>query len=496
MTPRTLVRMTLALERRPELGAPSRPCRCWWAAPACSRGLQQYAARVYGPVMATGLAVFLPRRRELLGPQRHHPHPRLRRERRSAQLARSRALRRAGDEPRLRRGRADAPGGLGRQRSIQPGLSGSYRKKARPSLIDLAEARPTLVPGEPPAPARPSSPAKGLHPVSRLAFRHRNHGVPRRAALARLPGLGALLALQAHFVRPNYFAADFALFPTWPVIEQRAGARPVRRHDGGPCCCPKLCRARGRDDVGPGAPGSLGGPLARDRRMLLETLVLGPARAGDDGACNRPPSSRSWAGRHAGWRAQRRDDGSVPWSEIARRPPLHTALGLGAGPMRIRGLAGGPCCGSAPGDRPVPRRRSPGPHGADLAGPLPASAPRHARGTRRAADADARPRALCREGNRGRRSGPPRDATTRLLESPALAGFHRAALPAPATAPVVRSGLRGGARPPRPFRGQRRGGGRRRCRARRSWRCLRPPRGQGRTCWLAKARPARKAEAA
>ncbi len=30
---------------------------------------------------------------------------------------------------------------------------------------------------------------------------------------------GLLLALQAHFIRPEYFTEQFSLFPTWPVMD-------------------------------------------------------------------------------------------------------------------------------------------------------------------------------------------------------------------------------------------------------------------------------------
>ena len=36
---------------------------------------------------------------------------------------------------------------------------------------------------------------------------------------------GLALSLQAQFIRPEYFAEDFQLFPTWPVIDaERARA--------------------------------------------------------------------------------------------------------------------------------------------------------------------------------------------------------------------------------------------------------------------------------
>ena len=52
--------------------------------------------------------------------------------------------------------------------------------------------------------------------------------------------LGLLLALQAHFLRPDYFPQAFALFPTWPVFDPE---RAVRLFVGtmGVLVAPKLC---------------------------------------------------------------------------------------------------------------------------------------------------------------------------------------------------------------------------------------------------------------
>ena len=49
--------------------------------------MQQFAGRVYGPVIADGPCRLARARRQLLGPQRHHPHQRLRRSRAACRTA-------------------------------------------------------------------------------------------------------------------------------------------------------------------------------------------------------------------------------------------------------------------------------------------------------------------------------------------------------------------------------------------------------------------------
>ena len=70
--------------------------------------VQQFAARIAGPVIAAGPQRLDGPRRQLLGPQRDHPHARLRRPLRPAGPARQAAVRRPHPQPRFRRGGADA----------------------------------------------------------------------------------------------------------------------------------------------------------------------------------------------------------------------------------------------------------------------------------------------------------------------------------------------------------------------------------------------------
>ena len=148
MTGETLVRLAGAMERHPDVGLIQTLPIITGATTLFAR-VQQFAGRVYGPLIAHGHRLVARRRGQLLGPQRDHPHPRLRRAGGAAGTGRAQAVRRADHEPRLRRGRADAARRLGgahgarRARQLRGGAADADRPRG---------ARPALVPGQSAAP--------------------------------------------------------------------------------------------------------------------------------------------------------------------------------------------------------------------------------------------------------------------------------------------------------------------------------------------------------
>ncbi|REG84282.1 membrane glycosyltransferase [Marinomonas pollencensis] len=140
-----------------------------------------------------------------------------------------------------------------------------------------------------------------------------------------LIAVGFALAVQAHFVRPEYFSNP-SLFPTWPVFDfQKAlllfelsmalvlapkvyGWLSAMVH-------PKRCLA-------------FGGPILLTLDTLLEVLLS---------ALYAPILMFSQflvvfdvlKGRDSGWKPQSRDDGATPWKTVARAHLSHTLLGAG-----------------------------------------------------------------------------------------------------------------------------------------------------------------------
>jgi len=136
--------------------------------------------------------------------------------------------------------------------------------------------------------------------------------------------LGLLLALQAHFLRPDYFPQAFALFPTWPVFDPE---RAVRLFVGtmGVLLVPKLCGylllctrrelarscgGRLRAGVSMGCEILLSALLAPVMMVMQTTVVLSIV-----------------TGRAVDWHTQRRDDGRIALRTILRRHRAHTLFG-------------------------------------------------------------------------------------------------------------------------------------------------------------------------
>jgi membrane glycosyltransferase len=281
--------------------------------------LQQFAGRVYGPVIAHGIAWWygaegnywghnamirtrafaeqagLP---ELPGPKPFGGHIL------SHDFVEAALIRRAGWAVHM-----------------VPALAGSY-EESPPGLIDLAVRDRRWCQGN--LQHLAVLPARGLHWVSRL---HLLTGIGSyiTAPLWLLFMLtGILVALRERLVQPDYFPAGKALFPVWPVID------PVRAMwmfvgTMGLLLIPKvlgfiaaLLHRHDRRGCG-GAPRLL-------FSLLIETLIAGLI-APVVMLTQSIDVVSILCGRDSGWHPQRRDGGSPPLREIARGYRRHTVLG-------------------------------------------------------------------------------------------------------------------------------------------------------------------------
>jgi membrane glycosyltransferase len=140
-----------------------------------------------------------------------------------------------------------------------------------------------------------------------------------------LIAVGIALTIQAALIRPEYFTAEFQLFPTWPVFDTE---RMIRLFviTMGVLLLPKtigLLRAffvrTLRRHVGfirlvAGAVVELVlSALYAPVMMLIQCRQLGEILRGRD----------------SGWSTQRRGDGTTPWREVIRRHWLQTFVGIG-----------------------------------------------------------------------------------------------------------------------------------------------------------------------
>jgi membrane glycosyltransferase len=206
-----------------------------------------------------------------------------------------------------------------------PRVAGSY-EESPPGLIDLAIRDRRWCQGN--LQHSVVIPARGLHWISRL---HLLMGIGSyiTAPLWLLFLLiGMLISLEARFVPPNYFPHGHSLFPQWPVIDPtRAEAMFVGTM--GVLLAPKLLGwfallFNASDRRG------CGGALRAACSILLESLISGLLAP----VTMLTQSGHVIAillGRDAGWTTQRRDESGIRLRDIVLRYWRHTALGLAFG---------------------------------------------------------------------------------------------------------------------------------------------------------------------
>lgn len=319
MTGETIVALADAMEKDPDAGIIQTLPRLINRNTLIAR-LQQFAAGVYGPLCAAGLAVWSGRDGNYWG---HNA------------IIRMEAFAGSAGLPDLQ-GKPPFGGhilshdfveaGLIRRRGyavyMLPQLGGSY-EESPPSLMDLAirdrrwcqgnlqHSRVIL--------------SKGLHWATR---QHLATGIMSYVSsplwLIQLL-VGLLLALQAAFIRPEYFTNQFTLFPAWPVFDAER-AFNLFIFTMLILLAPKVFGWFVTLVNGPARRGS-GGAIRLTLSTVLEiflSALLAPVmmlvQAGSVFSI--------LSGRDTGWKTQRRDDGSIPLRSIIARHWRHTLLGV------------------------------------------------------------------------------------------------------------------------------------------------------------------------
>lgn len=285
--------------------------------------MTQFAGRIYGPVVAAGLAAWHGRDGNYWG---HNA------------IIRTRAFAEACGLPELK-GRKPFGGHILSHDFIEaallrragwavymlPQLQGSY-EETPPSLIDLAARDRRWAQGN--LQHSKIMTARGLHWVSRV---HLIQGIMSYLAsplwlMLLMAGMG--LALVARYTEPNYFANGFSLFPAWPVFDPELALR-LLGVTGVVLYLPKflgLILALRDREVRKGCGGAIG--LAKS--VMVETflsMLLSPVMM--------LIQSRFvfdvLAGRDSGWNNQNRDDASIPMAVALKRHAAHALVGLALG---------------------------------------------------------------------------------------------------------------------------------------------------------------------
>lgn len=285
--------------------------------------LQQYAARVTGPVIAMGLAVWMGRDGNYWG---HNA------------IIRTTAFAAHGGLPDLK-GKPPFGGHILSHDFVEAALlrragwdvymladlQGSY-EESPPSLIDLSARDRRWCQGN--LQHMRVIGARGLKLPTRQHFAT---GIMSYLAspfwLFQLI-VGIALVLQTTYIRPEYFARDFRLYPVWPRFDPER-ALALFALTMGILLAPKifgliLMLLRGKERRASGGGFRL--VVSSTLEIILSALLAPILMLIQSGSV-----FQILLGRDTGWQPQRRDDGSIPFKDIVRRHRAHTFLGLFAG---------------------------------------------------------------------------------------------------------------------------------------------------------------------
>ena len=282
--------------------------------------VQQFAARIAGPVIAAGLAAWSGRDGNYWG---HNA------------IIRTRAFADHCGLPVLA-GRPPLGGYIlshdfveaalmrraGWAVTMLPGLGGSY-EESPPSLIDLAARDRRWCQGN--LQHIPIMASRGFVLASRQHFLTGIMGyVASPLWMAQLL-IGIVLVLQSKYIRPEYFTADFSLFPAWPRFDYERALRLFELTIA-VLLAPKILGLIAALIDAPTRRGC-GGAIRLVASTLIE-IAISAVLASIMMVIQSGSVLQILSGRDTGWNPQRRDDGSIPFSSIVRRHRAHTALGL------------------------------------------------------------------------------------------------------------------------------------------------------------------------
>jgi membrane glycosyltransferase len=283
--------------------------------------LQQFSGRLYGPMIAAGIAWWHGSEGNYWG---HNA------------IIRVRAFAQDAGLPELR-GRKPFGGHIlshdfveaalmrraGWAIRMAPALGGSF-EECPPSLLDFAARDRRWCQGN--LQHLAVLPARGLHWVSRLHLLTGIGSYLTAPLWLLFLVFGILISLQAQFVRPEYFPKGFSLFPKWPAQDPILAAW-VFVGTMGLLILPKLLaylllatQARNRRQFGGGLL-VFSGVMAETflSGLIAPVMMIFQSRA----------VGEILLGRDAGWQVQRRDEGKWPIGDLIRKYSAPTVVGAG-----------------------------------------------------------------------------------------------------------------------------------------------------------------------
>jgi membrane glycosyltransferase len=282
--------------------------------------VQQFAARIYGPVIAAGLSVWMGRDGNYWG---HNA------------IIRTRAFAAHCGLPDLR-GRPPFGGHIlshdfveaalirraGYAVYMLPVLGGSY-EESPPSLIDLSARDRRWCQGN--LQHIRVVPSKGLHPATRQHFMTGIFGYLASPLWMLQLIIGIVIVLQASYIRPEYFTSDFSLFPAWPRFDAERSLR-LFAITMIILLMPKffgLLLALIQSETRRASGGAIRLVLSALFEIIMSALLAPIMMLIQSGHV-----VHILFGFDTGWDPQRRDDGSIPIKDIIRRHRSHVAMGV------------------------------------------------------------------------------------------------------------------------------------------------------------------------
>lgn len=285
--------------------------------------LQQFAARIYGPLIATGLAMWSGRDGNYWG---HNA------------IIRTKAFADYCGLPDLK-GKPPFGGHVlshdfveaalmrraGWSVYMLPDLIGSY-EESPPSLIDVSVRDRRWCQGN--LQHSRIITAKGLVWPTRQHFATGIMGYLASPFWLMQLLVGIAIVLQVNYARPEYFTKEFTLFPIWPRFDPER-ALNLFALTMGILLAPKLfglILALFSSTMRRACGGGFRLTISALFEVLFSALFAPIMMVIQSGSV-----FQILAGRDTGWNPQRRDDGSIPLKDIVRRHKAHTILGIVAG---------------------------------------------------------------------------------------------------------------------------------------------------------------------